>query len=269
MPDYFKTNQELWDKKTPVHLQSKMYDLENFKKGKTSLNAIELDGLGEVAGKRLLHLQCHFGLDTMSFSRMGAQTTGVDLSPVAIQTAKDLNAELGLNAEFLVSNVMELDKNLTGQYDIVFTSYGTIIWLPDLTKWAQIINHFLQPGGTFYIAEFHPVINMFDWGKSRISYPYFNTNEAFYEEEQGTYADPDADLKSGEYFWFHSLQETMGALLKEGLQLVDFQEFDYSPYDCMPNMTEVEPEKYVYFPDEKFSDKVRLPQVFSMKFRKP
>jgi len=269
MPDYFKTNQELWDKKTPIHLESEMYDLENFKKGKTSLNAIELEGLGEVKGKKLLHLQCHFGLDTLSFARMGAKATGVDLSPVAIQTAKDLNTELGLDAEFMVSNVLELEEHLKGQFDIVFTSYGTIVWLPDLTKWAKIINHFLKPSGIFYIAEFHPIINMFDWDNSKIAYPYFNNKGAFYEEEEGTYANPDADIKSGEYFWFHPLSETMGALLKEGLQLIDFQEFDYSPYNCFPNMTEVEKGKYVYFPKEEMSERVRMPQVFSMKFQKP
>lgn len=269
MPDYFKTNQELWDKKTPVHLKSAMYDLENFKKGKTSLKSIELEGLGDVAGKELLHLQCHFGLDTLSFSRMGAKATGIDLSPVAIQTAKDLNKELGLDAQFVVSNVLELDNNLQGEFDLVFTSYGTIVWLPELTKWAKIINHFLKPGGTFYIADFHPVVNMFDWDNSKIAYPYFNTKGAFYEEGEGTYADPTADLNDGEYFWFHSLHETMGALLGEGLQLIDFQEFDWSPYNCMPNMKEVEPEKYVYTPKEEVAGAVRLPQVFSMKFQKP
>ena len=269
MNEYFETNQKLWDNKTPVHVASEMYDVANFKKGKTSLNTIELEGLGDVAGKSMLHLQCHFGLDSLSWTRLGAKVTGVDLSPVAIQTAKDLNAELGLDAEFLVSNVLELDKHLKGQFDLVFTSYGTICWLPELTKWAGIINHFLKPGGVFYIAEFHPIINMIDWESSRITFPYFNTHQAFYEESVGTYANPTADLKDGEYFWLHSLHETMGALLKEGLQLLDFQEFDYSPYNCFPNMTEVEKGKYVYFPNETFSDKVRMPQVYSMKFKKP
>ncbi|MFT4759666.1 MAG: SAM-dependent methyltransferase [Paraglaciecola sp.] len=267
MPDYFKNNQELWDEKVPVHLQSEMYDLKNFKKGKTSLNSFELEGLGEVAGQKMLHLQCHFGLDSLSWARMGAKVTGVDLSPVAIQTAKDLNKELGLDAEFLVSNILELDKNLKGQFDTIFTSYGTIVWLPDLDEWARIINHFLKPGGTFYIVDFHPVIQMFDWENSRITYPYFN-RKVFYEEEEGTYANPDADLKHGEYFWFHSLSETMGALMKQGLQLVDFQEFDWSPYNCFPNMTEVEKEKYVYYPKAEVSEKVRLPQVYSMKVQK-
>ena len=130
--------------------------MESFKKGKSSLNFIELDGLGDVSGKTLLHLQCHFGMDSLSWSRLGAKVTGIDLSNTAIEKARELNTELGLDAEFICSNVYDLKEMLDKKYDIVFTSYGTIGWLPDLGKWGDIISHFLNPGGIFYIADVHP-----------------------------------------------------------------------------------------------------------------
>jgi len=269
MEDYFKVNQALWDAKTNIHIGTEMYDMKGFMNGNTSLKSIELEGVGEVKGKSLLHLQCHFGQDTLSWARMGAKATGVDLSPVAIAKAKELNAELGLDAEFVVSNVLELDQHLKGQFDLVFTSYGTVCWLNDLNKWASIINHFLKPGGTFYIADFHPVLDMVDWENSKFVYPYFDRKKAFMEVEEGTYADRGADIAQKEYFWLRSLSEIMTPLLQQGLQLLDFQEFDWSPYNCFPKMTEIEKGKYVYFLKEEMGNKVRLPQVFSMKFQKP
>ena len=142
MQDYFDTNKKLWDAKTAIHKDSDFYFLEKFKQGKTSLNKFELDALGDVSGKTMLHLQCHFGQDSLSWARMGAKVTGADISPKAIQLAKELNTELGLDAQFVESNIVELDQNLKGKFDLVFTSYGTITWLPDLDKWAKIVAHF-------------------------------------------------------------------------------------------------------------------------------
>jgi len=263
MNDYFKTNQQLWDAKTAFHKNSEFYDLENFKKGKSSLNKYELDALGDVSGKSLLHLQCHFGQDTLSWARMGAKCTGADLSGKSIELAQQLNKELGLDAKFVQSNVLELDENLEGQFDIVFTSYGTVCWLPNLNQWAKVINHFLKPGGTFYIVDFHPVINMLDWENNTFAYPYFNPGHAFEEEEEGTYADKNAAIKLKEYFWLHSISQVMTPLLEQGLQLEAFKEFPLSPYNCFPNMKPVENGMYVFW-DEKLG----LPHVYSMKMKK-
>ena len=262
MKKYFDANQKLWDAKTEVHKDSDFYDLENFKKGKNSLNKFELNALGDVSGKTMLHLQCHFGQDSLSWARMGAKVTGVDLSPKAIQLAQQLNAELGLDAEFVTSNILELDQNLEGQFDIIFTSYGTICWLPDLDKWAAIIEHFLKPGGTFYMVDFHPIMYMFEWESQELTYPYFNMG-AFSDMEEGTYADSDANINLKEYFWQHSSSETINSLLKKNLQLVDFQEFNESPYNCFPNMQTNENGMYFFGKKE-----LQIPQLFSLKMKK-
>jgi len=227
----FAANKESWNKRTVFHKDSPFYDLDTFKKGKSSLNKIELDELGDVNGKSLLHLQCHFGMDTMSWQRLGANCTGVDLSDEAIELARSINDELQLDSAFVCSNVYDLKEHLDGQFDIVFTSYGTIGWLPDLDKWAEIIAHFLKPGGTFYIADFHPTLWMMDEEFKYIKYDYFNTS-VIEEEKTGTYADKDAPIRFMEYGWNHPFSEIFSALIKNGLTIGEFHEFPYSPYNC-------------------------------------
>jgi len=240
-----------------------MYDLENFKKGKNSLQSIEMESLGDVDGKRMLHLQCHFGQDSLSWSRLGAKVTGIDLSPVAIETARSLNKELGLDATFIQTNIYDLPANLKGQFDLVFTSYGTIAWLPDLKKWASIINRFLAPGGLFFIADFHPTFYLFNFDNRQIEFDYFGKTEPYLEIVKGTYADEKAAIEHKEYFWCHSLEEVISPLLAEGLTMLEFREFDYSPFDCFPNMKERVPGEFV------FGDfGVRLPHIFSLKMSK-
>jgi len=231
MEEYIKVNKSLWNGKTEIHVKTDFYDVESFKKGKSSLNYLELEAFGDVKGKSLLHLQCHFGMDSLSWARLGAKVTGVDLSDKAIETAKALNTELGLDAEFICSNVYDLKENLDKKYDIVFTSYGVIGWLPDLNKWAEVISHFLKPGGTFYMVEFHPVVWMFDTDISKIQYSYFN-NETIIEEIKGTYAAPDADFSHNSYGWNHSLSSVINSLMKQNLRVTEFNEYPFSFYDC-------------------------------------
>ncbi len=237
---YFESNRNLWNQKTPVHLSSEFYNMEAFLAGKTSLNTIELNEVGDVAGKSILHLQCHFGQDSLSWARMGAKVTGIDLSDEGIKQAKQLNEKLGLDATFVRSNIYDLKENLQGQFDIVFTSYGTIGWLPDLDKWAAIIAHFLKPEGTFYIVEFHPVIWMFDEKFEKIEYEYLNSNTPIVTESIGTYADREAPIKHVEYGWNHGLGEVITALTTAGLKIEFLHEFPYSPYNCFANMVQGE-----------------------------
>lgn len=232
---YFEENKQSWNKRTAVHKDSAFYDLDSFKKGKTSLNKIELEELGDVSGKSLLHLQCHFGMDTMSWERLGADCVGVDLSDEAINLAKEINAELKLDAEFVCCNVYDLKQHLDKKFDIVFTSYGTIGWLPDLDAWAEIVAHFLKPGGIFYIADFHPVLWMMDEQFERVKYDYFNST-VITEEVSGTYTDRSASIKSKEHGWNHPFSEIIAALIKHGLQITQFNEFAYSPYNCFSNL---------------------------------
>ena len=241
--NYLEVNQALWNAKTPHHISSDFYRHNEFKAGMNSLNDVELQLLGDVKGKSILHLQCHFGQDTLSLARMGAKVTGIDLSPAAIEEAQALNKELNLDAEFICTNIYDLPKVLDRQFDIVFTSYGTICWLPDLTAWAKIVNTFLTPDGSFVFAEFHPAVWMFDNNFTRVQYSYFN-REAIEEVENGTYADQNAPIALSSITWNHHLSEIFQALLNEKLQMVSFEEFDYSPYACFPQTVEIAPRKY-------------------------
>lgn len=238
---YFETNRQTWNQKVKVHAQSDMYDLEAFKQGKSSLMPYELEALGDVNGKSLLHLQCHFGQDTLSWSRMGATCTGVDISDEGIQLAKQLNDELQQNAQFVCCNVLDTSKFVTEQFDIVFTSYGVIGWLPDLKPWGKMIAERLKVGGTFFMAEFHPIVWMFNYldGTPKMQYGYMQ-NDVIYEEYEGTYADENAEVTSKEYGWNHGLSEVINALTEAGLHIDYLNENHESPYNVLPNLTETE-----------------------------
>jgi len=235
----FNTNRETWNKKVAVHKTSNFYNLEAFKKGKSSLNNFELEALGDVSGKSLLHLQCHFGQDTLSWSRMGATCMGVDISEEAIKLAQNLNNELKQNATFVCCNVLDTSKYFTETFDIVFTSYGVIGWLPDLKPWAQMISERLKPGGTFYMVEFHPIVWMFDYQETppKLKYGY-QQKESIYEEYSGTYADEDSEMLSKEYGWNHGLGEVISSLSEAGLQIEFLREHTTSPYNIFPGLTE-------------------------------
>jgi len=233
--NYFEANKNLWNKRVTVHQKSKLYDVEGFKKGKTSLQNIELEELGDVKGKSLLHLQCHFGLDSLSWARLGAKVTGVDFSDEAINLAKSLNDELNLQAKFICSNIYDIEKHLDEKFDIIFTSYGTIGWLNNLNEWGRLISKYLKPGGIFYIVEFHNVLWMFDDEFKKLKYSYFYKEEPIAEEIEGTYADRDAKIKQVEYGWNHPLSEVINSLISNGLKLEFLHEFPYSVYNVFPN----------------------------------
>lgn len=241
--EYFNANKELWNQRTLVHRDSDFYNLAGFKAGQTVLTPIELAELGEVSSKTMLHLQCHFGMDSLDWARRGAKVTGIDISNEAINEATKLNKELCLNANFVCCNVLDTSQYVSGQFDIVFTSYGTIGWLPDLKPWARMIAEKLKPGGIFYIAEFHPVVWMFDNDFTKIEYSYEN-KEVIVTENEGTYTDRDADIKGKEYSWNHSISEVLNALINAGLQFEFFNEHMYSPYPCFRNVIEFEKGKW-------------------------
>jgi len=232
---YFDANKDLWNKRVAIHKNSELYEVEEFKKGKSSLQHVELEELGDVKGKSLLHLQCHFGLDSLSLARLGAKVTGVDFSEEAIELAKSLNAELNLDAKFICSNIYDIEKHLDEKFDIVYTSYGTIGWLIDLNEWGRLISKYLKPGGTFYIVDFHNVLWMFDEEFKNLKYSYFFEEEPIAEENPGTYADRSADIKQVEYGWNHPLSEVINSLIQNDLQIEFLHEFPYSVYDVFPN----------------------------------
>lgn len=257
--NYLEINRNSWNNKTEVHLKSDFYNQEKFLAGVSSLNSIELDLLGDVKGKSILHLQCHFGQDTLSLGRMGAQVTGVDLSDKAIDLAKKLATQIGVEAEFICCDLYNLPNHLNKKFDIVFTSYGTIGWLPDLEKWAEVISTFLKPGGEFVFVEFHPVVWIFDNDFKTIAYNYFNTGP-IYETETGTYADPNAPLTQDYVMWNHSISEVVNNLIAKNLTIKSLDEYDYSPYNCFKETEEIEPNKYII----KHLNQ-RLPMVYAIK----
>ncbi len=259
---YFDQNEKMWDARVPHHIKSEFYDMEGFRNGKSSLSEIEANALGDVKGKSLLHLQCHFGQDTLSWARQGAIATGMDISGKAVTAARTINKELGLNAHFIKANVYDLPNVLDEKFDIVFTSYGATCWLPDLQKWAAVVSRFLKKGGVFYMAEFHPALYMFNFDDGQLEYNYFNV-KVYEEEEEGTYTDRNAGINEKSYFWIHPLDETIMALKKEGMSLEEFKEFDFSPYNCFPKMTEREPGRF-----EWGGKGLRIPHVYSLKMSK-
>ena len=241
--DYKEINKKVWNKRTDVHVDSEFYANESFVKGRNSLNSIELELLGDLTGKSVLHLQCHFGQDTISLTRLGAEATGVDLSGNATNIAKELAIETGSSATFVCCDIYDLPKYLNEEYDIVFTSYGTIGWLPDIDKWAAIVNRYLKPGGRFVFVEFHPVVWMFDDDFDNVKYSYFNASPII-ETNEGTYADDDGSLRQECVSWNHGVGEVVTSLLAKGLVLNSFTEYDYSPYDCFNKTVEVAPGKF-------------------------
>ncbi len=241
--NYLEINKESWNKRTDHHITSDFYDVKGFLEGNTSLNEIELNLLGDISGKSILHLQCHFGQDTISLARMGAISTGVDLSDNAIEKANDLAIQANQKVTFICSDIYDLPNHLEQQFDIVYTSYGTIGWLPDLDKWAKIISKFLKPNGKFIFVEFHPVIWMFDNDFDKIGYNYFNSG-AIVETESGTYTDKSAELVQEYVSWNHGMSEVVNSLLKNDLVINSLDEFDYSPYNCFSHTMEFEPKKY-------------------------
>lgn len=259
---YFEANKDLWNQRTAVHKDSSFYDLAGFKTGKPALTPIEVSEVGDVKGKALLHLQCHFGMDSLDWARRGAQVTGVDLSDEAIREARQLNEELGLNATFICCNVYDVPQHVQEPFDLVFTSYGVVGWLPDLDKWAAVIAGSLKPGGTFYMAEFHPVVWMFDDEFTRIAY-YYDNRELIVTESQGTYTDRNAAIKAKEYSWNHSLSEVLNALIRQGLQIELFNEYMYSPYPCFSNTVQGEDGNWYIKGMEG-----RIPMVYTVRARK-
>ena len=235
--DYFEMNRMAWDKRTQVHLKSDFYDLDGFLRGNSSLREIELSEIGDIQGKRLLHLQCHFGLDTLSWARMGAQCTGVDISPVAIDNAREIQKQTGLEASFHCCNLYDFQAEAPQSFDIVFTSYGALCWLPDIDRWAQLVADNLAPGGTFYLVEFHPIYDLLS------GFSYF-TEVAPDIEEEGTYTENGKDALAQMATWAHPISSVVSALVNQGIQIQQLKEFPFSPYNCFENMEERQPGRY-------------------------
>jgi SAM-dependent methyltransferase len=269
----FAANQRLWDAWTAVHAAGEFYDLGGFRTGGIRIRPYEIAALGDVTGRTLLHLQCHFGLDTLSWARLGATVTGVDFSQAAIRLARELAADIGVtDARFIESNVYQLPVRLADEFDIVYTSRGVLGWLPDIRGWARVVARFVKPGGRFYISEAHPLIQTFESEgvgprELRLRYPYWEHGDPLIFDVHGSYADRDAELgaEHTEHGWNHGLGEIVTALIDAGLRLdrLDEQPFLEWPADFL---VEREPGSGVYvLPDGPGE----LPLMFSLLASKP
>ncbi|MFC1900273.1 class I SAM-dependent methyltransferase [Chloroflexota bacterium] len=264
--EYLKSNREMWDDWAPLHAQSEFYDVEGFINGRCTLKKPELEEMGDVSGRSLLHLQCHFGLDTLSWARLGARVTGVDFSENAIEIARSLSEQIGVEAEFVCSNIYELPDNLAGEFDIVYTSIGALCWLNDIERWGEIVSHYIKPGGFFYILEGHPVLNIFDDSEDstelKIVPSYFHSEKPEEYESTGSYAGAVPDRKHTSYEWAHSMSDIINALIGADLRIEFLHEFPIAFFKAYPFL---EQDKDGYWRLE--GDKV--PMTFSLKATKP
>jgi len=232
--EHTRANLEHWNAWTEIHEGSAFYDVQGFLAGRQTLLPIELEELGPDVreGTTLLHLQCHFGLDTLSWARLGARATGVDFSDKAIALANRLAREVGLDeaCRFVQSDLYDLPAHLDERFDVVFTSWGVLMWLPDLTAWGQLIARYLRPGGVFYIVDFHPFVLTLDDERTDlvVGYPYLARDEPLAFESDSSYAAPEVKTAPhASYEWSHGLGEIVSALTSAGLRLDYLHEFPY------------------------------------------
>lgn len=255
-------NRKFWDLLTESNLRSAFYDVEGFVAGRVDLDPVVGEALGEVAGRRLLHLQCHFGMDSLALARRGALVTGVDLSPRAVEAARALAARIGQPARFVEADVLSVD--LGEDFDLIFSSWGATGWLPDLRPWARVIARHLAPGGRFVLVEGHPVLWMLgETLPAAVKYDYFGGEPIETAPHVGSYADPRIEVPMPEYGWNHSLAETVGVLMAEGLELRRLDEGDRIPWAAFAEM--VPDGQYFRLPPGH----PRMPLSFTLELRRP
>jgi SAM-dependent methyltransferase len=274
----YASNRRLWDERVAVHLAPDGYDLTALRAGSGMLTRLEegelREAIGPLAGKRIIHLQCHFGADTLALAQRGAEVVGVDFSPAAIATARDLAGELGLvdRVRFVECNVYDAPEAVggaSGSFDCVFASWGTISWLPDIAAWARVVAHFLPPGGRLYLADAHPTALVFDDlvagadGMPGWFAPYFARTSIIFEEESD-YANPAAELENTrQYVWLHPTGDLLAALADAGLALRFLREHDGLPWAMFRCLVQ-SPDGLFRWPDRPW-----LPLSFSLLAEKP
>ena len=268
---YFDANKELWDGYSKLHYETKSdgYDVESFVKGKTTLKPYELEEMGNVKGKTLLHLQCHFGLDTLSWAREGAVVTGIDLSSEGIRFAKLLAKRANLKGTFIETNIYDIREVLTEKFDIVYTSIGVLWWLNDLKEWGKIIAHYLKPGGFFYIAEIHPFSSIFDDETKDIKdlqvyYNYFHDHKPLEFTVDGSYASGEKKMEpKKEYGWMHSMSDIINSLIEAGLKIEFLNEYPFAVWKQLPFMEQSDDGYY-----RLKNQKAEIPLMFTLKATK-
>lgn len=260
-----RLNRSWWDDRVAIHMAGEFYDVGGFLAGRSSLRPFETAELGSVAGCRLVHLQCHFGLDTLSWAREGALVTGVDFAPAAVAAARDLARQAGITAEFAEAAVYDAVTALEGRtFDVVYTSIGSIIWLPDLIRWASTVTRLLAPGGRFYMAEFHPFSVVLGEEDLMVTDSYFDPGP-FLHDEPGSYADPDATTTHHHSLtWHHGLGAVVTALAQAGLRIELLHEHSYTLRARWP-FCERQPDRTYHMPPGR----PQVPLLYSIMATRP
>lgn len=259
-------NQAFWDERVPLHMRSEFYRLDEFRRGYDPIanRPFEIVEMGDVTGKSLLHLQCHFGMDTLAWARRGAKVTGLDFSEPAVTGGRELAGEMGIEAEFVASDVYLAGEALDGrQFDIVYTGRGALVWLPDVVRWAQVAASLVKPGGFLYLSEFHPFHEIFADEDLTLRYDYFH-REPHVFVAAGSYATGGETTKNTTYEWTHGLGEVVSSVIEAGLRLEFLHEFDYTGWKRWPFMEKTGDEVY------RMPEGMPLvPLAYSLKASKP
>ncbi len=206
--DKIATNRALWDDRVPAHVASDFYDVEGFKAGRSALEPFEIEEAGPVDGLDLVHLQCHFGLDTLSWARLGAHVTGLDFSEPAVGSARRLASDVGIDADFVASDVYDAVAALGGRtFDVVYTGLGALNWLPDILRWAGVVDALLRPGGFLYLAEFHPFTDVFSYQDLTVETSYWGDPAGEWSHGDGSYVETEDRFAADESWeWNHALE---------------------------------------------------------------
>lgn len=264
--DWFGDNRAYWDERAPLHVTSDFYAMPRFRAGATSLRPFEIAEMGDVAGRRLLHLQCHFGQDTLSWARLGARVTGLDFAPAAVEAARALAAEIGVTgARFVESDVYDAPAALGERFDIVYTGLGVLGWLPDMAAWARVVADLLVPGGVFYIAEFHPFPDVLDDATGgTVTHDYFPDKPTTYDEAGSYAAWTTSTVHNRATLWRHGLGTIVSALCAAGLRIEFLHEHDMTYFGRFDNLVHDEDGTF-----RRPEGLPRLPLMFSLRATRP
>jgi SAM-dependent methyltransferase len=266
---YADFNRANWDERAPAHAASPDYAFDRFVADPSFLSAVirfDLPRLGEVAGLRGVHLQCHVGTDTISLARLGARMTGLDLSPASLEQARRLNERTGAGVQFVEAELYDAVSVLgAGRFDLVYTGIGALCWLPSVSRWANVVSELLVPGGRLFIREGHPVLWSLDDERDddllAVEYPYFEREKPTVAEHSGTYVATDVSfVENVTHQWNHGLGEIVTALMQSGMALTMLEEHDSAPWDAFSGQSEVIAPREWRLADRPW----RIPQTYTL-----
>lgn len=272
MDEYRKANLANWDERVAGHMAPDGYGVDQFIENPTRITSVvqhDAAKIGDVSGLTLLHSQCHIGTDTLSWARLGATVTGLDFSPKAIDAARGIAARSGLDATFVETELYDAPEHISGTFDLVYTSVGAICWMPDLTKWAQILAGFVKPGGRFWIRDSHPALMALDDTRDDeqlvVRFPYFHQATPINFPDEASYLGSATLENKDSYSWAHSIADVITALMDAGLTLERVEEYKHLDWQFLPFMEKQEDETWVL--PEAIRDNV--PMQFSILSKKP